>query len=98
ELDLGNSFAYTVPGSFGFWAGFSAILTPSFGIVDAYGEGTAQFNNTLKYFVLMWTVLNTSSSSLRLPKLVYIGIFVTVKVVLGLIAGSYFATVDGKYA
>lgn len=34
-----------------FYAGYAAILTPSFGIVAAYGDDTAQLNNALGFFM-----------------------------------------------
>jgi succinate-acetate transporter protein len=41
-----------------FYAGFGAIITPSFGVADAYGKNTAEYNNGLGFFVLMWAVFN----------------------------------------
>jgi uncharacterized protein len=35
-----------------FYAGFGAIITPSFGVEDAYGGDTAQYNNALGIWVL----------------------------------------------
>jgi succinate-acetate transporter protein len=42
-----------------FYGGFGAIITPIFGVTDAYGTDTPEYNNALGFFVLMWTVLNT---------------------------------------
>lgn len=35
-----------------FYAGYAAILTPSFGVRDAYGDDVAQYNNALGFFML----------------------------------------------
>ena len=53
ELVLGNTYAYTVLSAFGFfYGGFGAIITPSFGVLAAYGKDTAGYNNALGFFVL----------------------------------------------
>ncbi|KAH8601556.1 thermophilic desulfurizing enzyme family protein, partial [Bisporella sp. PMI_857] len=100
ELVLGNSFGYTVLSAFGFfYAGFGAIITPGFGVLNAYGSDSVEYNNALGYFVIMWTVLNTFFLIGSLPiNLVYIGIFFFVELAFGLVAASYFATADGKTA
>jgi succinate-acetate transporter protein len=61
ELVLGNSFGYTALSAFGFfYGGFGAIVTPLFGVTEAYGSADSpEYNNALGFFVLMWTVLNT---------------------------------------
>jgi len=100
ELVLGNSFGYTALSAFGFfYGGFGAIITPIFGVSDAYGTDTPEYNNALGFFVLMWTVLNTFFllGSLAI-NLVYAGIFFFVELAFGLIAASYFAAADGDVA
>ena len=53
ELVLGNTYAYTVLSAFGFfYGGFGAIVTPLFGVTAAYGADTAEYNNSLGFFVL----------------------------------------------
>lgn len=53
ELVLGNSYAYTVLFAFGmFYAGFGAIITPSFGVKEAYAGDLASYNNALGFWVL----------------------------------------------
>lgn len=54
ELVLGNTYAYTVLGAFGFfYFGFGLIVTPFFGIADAYGGAdTPGYNNAVGFFVL----------------------------------------------
>lgn len=53
ELVLGNSYAYTVLSAFGlFYAGFGAIITPSFGVEASYNGDTASYNNALGFWVL----------------------------------------------
>jgi succinate-acetate transporter protein len=38
-----------------FYAGYAAILTPSFGIAAAYGDDAAQLNNALGFFMIRTT-------------------------------------------
>jgi len=97
ELVLGNSFGYTALSAFGFfYGGFGAIITPIFGVTDSYGTDTAEYNNALGFFVLMWAVLNLFFFFGAIPiNLVYIGIFGFVELAFALIAASYFATADG---
>lgn len=55
ELVRGNTYAYTVLAAFGlFYAGFGFIITPSFGVANAYEGGTssAEYNNAVGFFVL----------------------------------------------
>ncbi len=55
QFACNNTFGATVLGSFcGFWLSYSAILTPAFGIQDAY-ETTEEFNNALGFYLLCWT-------------------------------------------
>lgn len=35
-----------------FYAGYGAILTPSFGIIEAYGDNTKELNNALGFFMI----------------------------------------------
>ncbi|KAL8663530.1 MAG: hypothetical protein Q9168_008081, partial [Polycauliona sp. 1 TL-2023] len=97
ELVLGNTYGYTVLSAFGlFYGGFGAIITPFFGVAASYGTDTAQYNNALGFFVLMWAVWNLFFLLGSLPlNLVYIGIFATVEMAFLLVAASYFATADG---
>jgi succinate-acetate transporter protein len=68
ELSIGNGFAYTVFSAFGmlyfslgnsklthtglFYAGYGAILTPAFGVNEAYGNNTKELNNALGFFMI----------------------------------------------
>ena len=54
EIVLGNTYAFTVLSAFGlFYAGFGFIVTPSFGVAQAYGGATsAEYNNAVGFFVL----------------------------------------------
>lgn len=54
EIVLGNTYAYTVLSAFGlFYLGFGIIVTPFFGVAQAYGgTDTAEYNNALGFFVL----------------------------------------------
>lgn len=98
ELILGNSFGYTALSAFGFfYGGFGAIITPLFGVSEAYGSNTTEYYNALGFFVLMWTVLNTFFFIASLPiNLVYAAIFGFVELAFGLLAAGYFAAADGK--
>ncbi|RMZ86540.1 hypothetical protein DV736_g6236, partial [Chaetothyriales sp. CBS 134916] len=100
ELVRGNSFAYTVLSAFGlFYAGFGAIITPGFGVTDAYAGNVAEYNNALGFWVLMWTVLNTFFLIGSAPiNLVYFGIFLTVELAFLFVSASYFAAADGHAA
>ncbi|KAI9700151.1 MAG: hypothetical protein M1820_006933 [Bogoriella megaspora] len=98
EIVLGNSYGYTVLAAFGlFYAGFGAIITPSFGVKAAYGDDLAGYNNALGFWVLMWAVWNIFFliGSLTL-NLVYTGIFFSVQMAFTLVAASYFAAADGN--
>ncbi|KAF3041426.1 hypothetical protein E8E11_005209 [Didymella keratinophila] len=100
ELAAGNGFAYTVFSAFGlFYAGYGAILTPAFGLVEAYGDNTTELNNALGFFMILWTVFAVVFLVASLPtNLVYIAIFFTVVFGFLLVASSYFALADGNVA
>ncbi|KAK3051530.1 hypothetical protein LTR09_007185 [Extremus antarcticus] len=102
ELVLGNTYAYTVLGAFGlFYAGFGFIITPFFGVAASYegGAASAEYNNAVGFFVLMWAVLNLFFLLGSLPlNLVYIGIFFTVQMAFTLVAAQYFLIADGETA
>ncbi|KAH9841274.1 Ylipolytica GPR1 protein and Fun34p [Teratosphaeria destructans] len=101
EMVLGNTYAYTVLSAFGlFYLGFGFIVTPTFGVAEAYGgSGSVEYNNAVGFFVLMWSVFNLCFLIGSLPlNLVYIGIFFTVQLAFTLVAASYFLTADGKTA
>ncbi|KAF2158550.1 hypothetical protein M409DRAFT_61562 [Zasmidium cellare ATCC 36951] len=98
ELVLGNTYAYTVFAAFGlFYAGFGFIVTPSFGVADAYGgPDSAQYNNAVGFFVLMWAVWNLFFLVGSIPlNLVYIAIFFTVQMAFTLVSVGYFLKADG---
>ncbi|TVY18034.1 Acetate transporter protein patA [Lachnellula arida] len=95
ELVLGNSFGYTALRFF--YCGFSAILTPLFGVKESYGDDTIGYNNALGFWVLMWAVLNLFFVFGAMAiNLVYFGFFFFVELAFALIAASYFAAADGK--
>jgi succinate-acetate transporter protein len=54
EIVLGNTYAYTVLSAFGlFYLGFGIIVTPLFGVAQAYGGAdTPEYYNALGFFVL----------------------------------------------
>ncbi|KAF1981105.1 hypothetical protein K402DRAFT_387114 [Aulographum hederae CBS 113979] len=98
ELAVGNGFAYTVFSAFGlFYAGYAAIITPAFGVQAAYGNDTAEYNNALGFFVILWTVFVLVFFVASLPtNLVYILIFFFVDLGFMTVAASYFAKADGN--
>ncbi|KAH7305230.1 GPR1/FUN34/yaaH family-domain-containing protein [Stachybotrys elegans] len=98
ELAAGNGFAYTVFSAFAlFYAGYGAILTPSFGIAAAYGDDSAQFNNALGFFVILWTVFVLTFLIASIPtNIVYIAIFVFVFLGFLFVGASHFAAADGN--
>ncbi|GKU10266.1 thermophilic desulfurizing enzyme family protein [Fusarium langsethiae] len=97
ELAAGNGFAYSVYSAFGlFYAGYAAILTPSFGIAEAYGDDLTQYNNALGFFMLLWSVFVLTFLIASLPtNVVFILIFVFVELGFLFVAASYFSTADG---
>ncbi|KAH8176698.1 hypothetical protein LIA77_05116 [Sarocladium implicatum] len=97
ELAAGNGFAYTVFSAFAlFYAGYAAILTPSFGISAAYADNPTELNNGLGFWVLLWTIFVLTFLIASLPtNVVYILIFTFVDIAFLLIAASYFALADG---
>ncbi|KAM0708314.1 hypothetical protein Q7P35_004965 [Cladosporium inversicolor] len=98
EIVLGNTYAYTVLSAFGlFYLGFGVIVTPFFGVAEAYGGAdTVGYNNALGFFVLMWSVFNffflVGSAPLNV---VYFGIFFTVQLAFTLVSAGYFLNADG---
>lgn len=54
---VGNTFALCALTSYGsFWFAFAAIHLKAFGIVEAYGEDTAQLKNAVSFFLVGWTI------------------------------------------
>ncbi|PYH95644.1 hypothetical protein BO71DRAFT_482811 [Aspergillus ellipticus CBS 707.79] len=100
ELSIGNGFSYTVFSAFGlFYAGYGAILTPAFGVAQAYGNDTTQYNNALGMFMILWTVFVFTFLIASLPSnLAYILVFFLVDMGFLTVAASYFAEADGKAA
>jgi uncharacterized protein len=55
ELLVGNTFAYTIFGSLGgYFMSMGAILTPTFGIQQAYAKHPEEFRNAMGLFNLCW--------------------------------------------
>ncbi|KAF2755760.1 hypothetical protein EJ05DRAFT_503213 [Pseudovirgaria hyperparasitica] len=92
-----NGLAYSIFSAFGlFYGGYGAIITPSFGVQEAYGGDMREYNNALGFFVILWTVFVLMFLIAVLPtNLVYILIFVFVELAFLFIAVSYFAAADG---
>ncbi|EYE98489.1 uncharacterized protein EURHEDRAFT_471516 [Aspergillus ruber CBS 135680] len=100
ELSIGNGFAYTVFSAFGlFYAGYGALLTPAFGVEQAFGSDTAQYNNAVGFFMILWTVFVFTFLIGSIPSnLAYILVFFFVDLGFLTVAASYFAAADGHQA
>ncbi|KAJ5659123.1 hypothetical protein N7507_005574 [Penicillium longicatenatum] len=101
ELSIGNGFAYTVFSAFGlFYAGYGALLTPAFGISQAYGgTSTAEYNNAVGFFMILWTVfVFTFLIASLASNIAYILVFFFVDLGFLTVAASYFAKADGHAA
>ncbi|KAJ5532141.1 hypothetical protein N7494_008693 [Penicillium frequentans] len=101
ELSIGNGFAYTVFSAFGlFYAGYGALLTPAFGISQAYGgTSTAEYNNAVGFFMILWTVfVFTFLIASLASNIAYILVFLFVDLGFLTVAASYFAKADGHTA
>ncbi|KAJ5890694.1 uncharacterized protein N7473_006922 [Penicillium subrubescens] len=100
ELSIGNGFAYTVFSAFGlFYAGYGALLIPSLGIAQAYGDDTVQYNNAVGFFMILWTVFVFTFLVASLPSnIAYILVFFLVDLGFLTVAASYFAKADGHAA
>ncbi|KAK7537138.1 GPR1/FUN34/yaaH family-domain-containing protein [Phyllosticta citribraziliensis] len=98
EMVRGNTYAYTVLSAFGlFYAGYGAVITPSFGVADAYGgDGTVEYSNAMGLYMIIWTVLNAFFliGSLGINT-VYILIFLALELCFLLLGASHFAAADG---
>lgn len=82
-----------------FYAGYGALLTPAFGIVQAYGNDTAQYNNAVGFFMILWTVFVFTFLIASLPSnIAYILVFFFVDLGFLTVAASYFAEADGHHA
>lgn len=80
-----------------FYAGYGAILTPSFGIAQAYGgSSTTEYNNAVGFFMILWTVFVFTFLVASIPtNIAYILIFLLVDLGFLTVAASYFAAADG---
>lgn len=82
-----------------FYAGYGALLTPAFGIAQAYGDDTAQYNNAVGFFMILWTVFVFTFLVASLPSnIAYILVFFLVDLGFLTVAASYFAKADGHAA
>lgn len=82
-----------------FYAGYGALLTPAFGIAAAYGDDTAQYNNAVGFFMILWTVFVFTFLVASLPSnIAYILVFFLVDLGFLTVAASYFAKADGHAA
>lgn len=80
-----------------FYAGYGALLTPAFGVAQAYGDDIMQYNNAVGFFMILWTVFVFTFLIASLPSnIAYILVFLFVDLGFMLVAASYFALADGK--
>ena len=70
EMAIGNTFGATVLSSYGgFWISFGIILTPAFGIVEAYTDtktGVSTFNDIFALYLWAWFIFTTLCTLLTL--------------------------------
>jgi len=79
-----------------FYAGYGALLTPAFGVVESYGGQTAEYNNAVGFFMILWTVFVFTFLVASLPSnIAYILVFLFVDLGFLTVAASYFAAADG---
>ncbi|KAG6361753.1 hypothetical protein INS49_009981 [Diaporthe citri] len=97
ELAIGNGLAYSIYSAFGlFYAGYAAMITPSFGVADAYGDDIQQCNNAVGFFMILWTVFVFALLVAVIPtNLTFIVIFIFLVLGFLFVASSYFAAADG---
>ncbi|KAK5788635.1 hypothetical protein VI817_009593 [Penicillium citrinum] len=82
-----------------FYAGYGALLTPAFGVVESYGGQTAEYNNAVGFFMILWTVFVFTFLVASLPSnIAYILVFLFVDLGFLTVAASYFAAADGHQA
>jgi succinate-acetate transporter protein len=83
-----------------FYAGYGALLTPAFGVAQAYGgDSTAEYNNAVGFFMILWTVFVFTFLIASLPSnIAYILVFLFVDLGFLTVGASYFAMADGHAA
>lgn len=83
-----------------FYAGYGALLTPAFGVAQAYGgDDTVLYNNAVGFFMILWTVFVFTFLIASLPSnIAYILVFLFVDLGFLTVAASYFAAADGHSA
>ncbi|KAK6465290.1 GPR1/FUN34/yaaH family-domain-containing protein [Scheffersomyces coipomensis] len=91
EMFIGNTFAATTFLSYsGFWFSYGAILTPAFGILDAYAAAPEQTYQAIGLYLLGWTVLTFMFFLLTLKSTVaFIGLFITLLLSFSLSTAGY---------
>lgn len=57
EMAIGNTFGATALGSYGaFWVSYAIILTPAFGLADAYAT-VEEHNHAMGFFLMVGIAL-----------------------------------------
>ena len=80
-----------------FYAGFGALLTPAFGISQAYGSDTTQYNNAVAFWMTLWTIFMFSFLIASLSaNIAYIIVFIFLVLGFLFVAASYYASADGN--
>ncbi|ABN66332.2 FUN-related protein [Scheffersomyces stipitis CBS 6054] len=91
EMVMGNTFAATSFMSYAcFWLSYGALLTPSFGILEAYAADPAQAYQAIGLYLIGWTILTAMFLSLTLKSTVsFVGLFLTLLLDFALSAAAY---------
>lgn len=81
EMAVGNTFGATALSSYGgFWISFGVVLTPTFGIVDAYTDkatGDSTFNEVFALYLWGWFIFTSLCMLLTLRSTVaFSGLFI----------------------
>ncbi|KAL1895474.1 hypothetical protein Sste5346_005282 [Sporothrix stenoceras] len=99
ELLKGNTFAYTVFGSFaGYYFAYAATLTPAFQIAAGYSS-TEEYNNSLGVFFAVWATLFFFYFFVSFKtNVVFVWIFANVDATVWCLAAAYFQAGSGHAA
>ncbi|RLV89632.1 Ammonia transport outward protein 2 [Spathaspora sp. JA1] len=78
EMVHGNTFGANALTSFGcFWFSYGAIMTPSFGVLEAYHDEPHQLKNALGFYLMGWAIFAFICLTLTLKSAVsFIALFI----------------------
>ncbi|KAH8682521.1 GPR1/FUN34/yaaH family-domain-containing protein [Xylariales sp. PMI_506] len=96
EMAVGNTFGATALSSYGgFWISYAIVLTPGFGVVDAYTEA-ADLHSVLGFFLTGWFVFTFILLLLTLRStLLFFLLFFTLDLAFLMLACSEYAAANG---